>query len=237
MIARGWIERADVGDALWGACESNKLVQDDGPDAVQKTLASGLQAGLGKPHPDLSDRVGDSRRPGGPDEILDRCASDDQAQSPADAKPKIEPGIPDPKDSKPRWDWREDAISLRDLQTKTFDPIHYILPGIIPEGLTLLVSRPKLGKSWFAFDLGIAVAGGRFTLGALKPVEGDVLYLALEDNQRRLQRRAKKLLATLGGTWPARMTIVIKWRQTDEGCIEALEEWCKSVKRPTLVIS
>jgi hypothetical protein len=214
----------------------NKLVRDDGPDAVQKTLASGLEAGMEKPHPDLSDRVGDSRRPNGSDEIHDRIVSGDQAPSTTDGKPKIEPGTADPKESEPNWNWREDAISLSDLQAKTFDPIHYILPGIIPEGLTLLVSRPKLGKSWLAFDLGIAVAGGRYTLGALKPVERDVLYLALEDNQRRLQRRASKLLTTLGGKWPERLTIVTKWRQTDEGCIEAVEEWCKSVKRPTLVI-
>jgi hypothetical protein len=238
MIARGWIKSADVGDALWGACESNKLVQDDGPDAVQKTLASGIRAGLEKPHPDLSDRVGDSRRPNGSDEIHDRIVSGDQAPSTTEGKPKFEPGTGDPeaKVSKRGWDWREDAISLSDLQSKAFDPIHYILPGIIPEGLTLLVGRPKLGKSWLAFDLGIAVAGGRYILGTLKPVEGDVLYLALEDNQRRLQRRAGKLLTTLGGKWPERLTIVTKWRPTDEGCIEAIEEWCKSVKRPTLVI-
>jgi hypothetical protein len=236
MIARGWIGRANVGDALWRACEINKLIEDDGPDAVQKTLASGLEAGLGKPHPDLSDRMGGVYRSDGSGKPSDRTVCDKVGKA-AEEGPNIGNGTADvdPKDGT-RWDWREHAIRLDDLQTKTFEPIQYILSGIITEGLTLLVGRPKIGKSWLTLDLAIAVAGNRYTLGDRKPVEGDVLYLALEDNQRRLQRRAKKLLFALDGKWPDRMTFVTKWRQTDEGCIEAIEEWCKSVKKPTLVI-
>lgn len=56
MIARGWISRADVGDALTAACLANGLMQDDGADTVQHTLASGLRAGEQDPHPDLEDR-------------------------------------------------------------------------------------------------------------------------------------------------------------------------------------
>jgi RecA-family ATPase len=71
----------------------------------------------------------------------------------------------------------------------TFQPLKFILPGLVPEGATLLVARPKFGKSWLVLDIAIAIAAGRFTLGQLKPVQGDVLYLALEDGPRRLQRR------------------------------------------------
>ena len=85
-------------------------------------------------------------------------------------------------------------FSAAELQTMTFQPLKFLLPGLVPEGASLLVSRPKLGKSWFVLDIAIAIAAGRFTLGQRKPVQGDVLYLALEDGPRRLQRRISKLL-------------------------------------------
>ena len=56
MTARGWIDRTCIADVLWRACELNGLVSDDGADAVQATLASGLTAGLQDPHPDLDGR-------------------------------------------------------------------------------------------------------------------------------------------------------------------------------------
>lgn len=60
-----------------------------------------------------------------------------------------------------------------------------ILPDLIPEGVTLVAGKPKVGKSWLAYDVCLAVADEtRFVLGTMKPGYGDVLYLALEDNQR-----------------------------------------------------
>src|SRR4030081_2665210 len=87
-------------------------------------------------------------------------------------------------------------FSAAALQTMTFPPLNFILPGLVPEGATLLVSRPKFGKSWLVLDIAIATAASRLTLGELRPSAGDVLYLALEDGRRRLQRRITKLLPT-----------------------------------------
>ena len=64
MIARGWIGRAEVGDALIAACHANGLVKDDGPSAVQGTLASGLRGGEQQPHADLADKYPDGSSPG-----------------------------------------------------------------------------------------------------------------------------------------------------------------------------
>jgi RecA-family ATPase len=57
MVVRGWIERAAVGDALTKACFANGLMNDDGPDAVQATLASGLSAGEQEPHAEIKDHL------------------------------------------------------------------------------------------------------------------------------------------------------------------------------------
>jgi hypothetical protein len=60
--------------------------------------------------------------------------------------------------------WRSKLIDVRDLCSKTFPETKYIVPGIFPEGVTLLASRPKLGKSWLLLQVGSAVAGGQAAL-------------------------------------------------------------------------
>jgi AAA domain len=74
--------------------------------------------------------------------------------------------------------------------------------------MTLLVSRPKLGKSWFLQQVATAVAlSGANTLVSDQPTQGDVLHLTLEDGERRFQRRMKKYFGPDRDNWPARMTI------------------------------
>src|SRR5262249_18821528 len=107
-------------------------------------------------------------------------------------------------------DWRANAISAAKLRTLEFPPAWYIVPGFIPEGLCILAGKPKIGKSWMALDLCLGVAGGHRVLGSVEPIVGDVLYLALEDTPRRLQRRINKLL--YGKPWPERLTLCTKWR-------------------------
>ena len=77
---------------------------------------------------------------------------------------------------------------------QTFPPVKYVVPGIIPEGMTLLVAAPKIGKSWMVLGLGLELSNGGHAFGSIavgKP--RPVLYLALEDGQRRLQDRLLKL--------------------------------------------
>jgi len=64
-----------------------------------------------------------------------------------------------------------------------------VVPGFFVEGLTLLASRPKLGKSWLMLTTAVAVASGGRALGKVQVERGECLYLGLEDNQRRLQSR------------------------------------------------
>jgi AAA domain len=132
--------------------------------------------------------------------------------------------------------WRKGALLASALQGMTFAPVRYVLPGYVPEGVTILAGKPKAGKSWLALDLCLATAAGRFTLGTLKPFPGDVLYLALEDNPRRLKRRLAKLMQGMESKWPDRLTLQTEWRRADAGGIDDIEEWCQSVPEPTLIV-
>jgi hypothetical protein len=83
-----------------------------------------------------------------------------------------------------------------------------------------------MGKSWLAYGLRIAVATGGVALGT-RPVEkGEALYLALEDNERRLQRRLKILLA--GDSVPEGLHLATEWPGWDAGGVEALDAWLRN---------
>jgi AAA domain len=80
------------------------------------------------------------------------------------------------------------------LDAQVFPPLAYAVPGLIPEGSVLLVGAPKIGKSWLVLAVGLAASDGGKALGLDIP-KRPVLYLALEDGDRRLQDRCRRLLA------------------------------------------
>jgi AAA domain len=130
------------------------------------------------------------------------------------------------------------AVNIRTaatLRTKTFEPIHYIVPGYIAEGCTILAGRPKLGKSWLMLDIGLAVARGGYCLGNIKCEQGDVLGLWLEDNERRLQQRITKLLG-YREEWPGSFHYETEWPRANAGGLEAIRKWVASVGKPRLVV-
>ena len=125
------------------------------------------------------------------------------------------------------------GISASALMQKTFAEIRYIIPGYVAEGLTLLAGAPKVGKSWMTLGWALSVAGERPAFGSIYPDAGDVLYLALEDNERRLQKRLK-LMAV--GSVPDRLTLMTEWPSLDEGCVEQIGHWIEGVPKPRMVI-
>jgi hypothetical protein len=134
--------------------------------------------------------------------------------------------------------WHDKTFTAAELKGMAFEPVRYVLPRYVPEGVTLLIGRPKIGKSWLALDLAVACASNRAVLGSLKPLHGDVLYLALEDSKRRLQRRLDKLSSPFSTAWPERLTFAPTggWRRGDQGGLEDIEAWCASKPQPVLVV-
>lgn len=126
--------------------------------------------------------------------------------------------------------------SAAELQSKIFEPVQYVVPGYIAEGATILAGRPKLGKSWLMLDVGLAVARGGSCLGDIRCDEGDVLYLALEDNERRLQSRITKLIGACGNDWPARFYYSTEWPRSEDGGLENVRVWLKAREKPRLVV-
>jgi hypothetical protein len=122
---------------------------------------------------------------------------------------------------------KDDSIDAETLLGMTFTPLEYVIPGYVVEGLTVLGGKPKLGKSWWAYDASIAVATGGRAMGAVECEQGDVLYLALEDNQRRVQSRLETLCPTrkLLGQNLSRLTVRTIAPRIDNGLFAELDKW------------
>ena len=121
-----------------------------------------------------------------------------------------------------------------ELDSWTLPEVQWAVKGLLPEGLGILAGKPKMGKSWMAFHIGIAIAVGGVAMGTTSVASGDVLYLALEDNDRRLQKRLKMLMA--GDDPPERMHFSLKWPKDAEGGVTVLESFLGAHPETKLII-
>ena len=110
-----------------------------------------------------------------------------------------------------------------DLLKMTLPKTTWVVRGLMPAGLIVLGGKPKVGKSWFALQLGLAIARGETFLG-FSTGGGQVLYLALEDSAQRVQSRLKRVLN--GEPCPMGLTICLEWGRFDpETGLAALDKY------------
>lgn len=81
-----------------------------------------------------------------------------------------------------------DTKTMRKLNDTAFIPHKPVIDGLLNNGVNLLVGPPKIGKSFMVADLSVRVSKGEPFLNR-KTHQGEVLYLALEDDFQRLQQR------------------------------------------------
>lgn len=82
--------------------------------------------------------------------------------------------------------------SVPDLSEEERKPIEFIVDGMIPVGMTFISGAPKTRKSFFALQMGIAVARGEPFFG-FTTVKADVVYLDLEGSKRRISARTQNM--------------------------------------------
>ena len=143
----------------------------------------------------------------------------------------IGPNGRDPKIIAPLLPW---VTNAKDLMKQVFPQQHDIVSGILPEGGTILASSPKIGKTWLMLGIALAVASGESALGGTKASHGNVLYMALEDGQRRIQNRLNVMLGDR--PVPSQLDFVWQCPPVGQGCESLLKSWIVSVKHPVLII-
>jgi len=122
------------------------------------------------------------------------------------------------------------GIDMVKLRTEEIPPLRYAIRPILPEGLTLFCGRAKSMKSWKMLWICYAVRNGLKVMGH-ETIQGDCLYLGLEDSKRRLKDREKKL--GLNKLTPPYVDVTAPY--LDMGLEESLQNWIDSVPNPRLI--
>ncbi len=125
-------------------------------------------------------------------------------------------------------------FTARSLMKIDFPNPKWIVPKIIPEGLTILSGRPKIGKSIISLNLAVAVAMGGKALGNISVERSGVLYLALEDTLKRLKNRFWTILQ--GQNPPENLYLNTEFKTIRDGGLEQLKVWLKQHKDVGFVI-
>lgn len=128
----------------------------------------------------------------------------------------------------------EPELTAESLMAMQFKDPTYLVPDTIPENTTLLAGRPKKGKSFLLLNLAVSVACGGYALGKIRVEKRGVLFLALEDKERRLKNRLERILK--GEPAPANLYFKTQFKTINDGGIEALDNWLKNHNQVKLVI-
>ena len=86
-------------------------------------------------------------------------------------------------------------LQLIDADTLYYKPIAHpkmLIDGVLSDGLAILAGDSKIGKSWMVLWLCLQISRGEAVWG-LPTRKTDVVYLALEDREWRVQQRMQEL--------------------------------------------
>lgn len=129
---------------------------------------------------------------------------------------------PEPKKIQIRKLKRADNLLERDIpEPKTIIGVDNELPLLV-EGTCILSAKPKLGKSWFALALCLAVTSGEDFLG-YKTQKCSALYLDLETSESIQKKRVSKMLN--GRPCPSNFYLETETNNLEHGFVEQIEAY------------
>jgi hypothetical protein len=142
------------------------------------------------------------------------------------------------------------SVTAASLADADLGEVNWVIDGLLAEGAGVLGGRPKIGKSWLALQLGVAVSTGstvfgRFDAeafawtGGLQCKQCEVLGLFLEDTKRRIRSRLEALVGADKIKRLENLHIISKtegWRRLDCGGLDDLKAWHKAHPALGLVI-
>ena len=115
-----------------------------------------------------------------------------------------------------------DSLMKKDIpEPKVFIGVDNELP-ILVEGTCILSAKPKLGKSWLALSMCLAVANGVDFLG-YKTRKCSTLYLDLETSEAIQKKRIRKALA--GAEPPSNFYIETETDTIENGFVDQIEHY------------
>lgn len=133
---------------------------------------------------------------------------------------------------------RQQSERANDYEEEAPQSPDYQHPDILAKaGVTVLAGRPKMGKSYLALNLALAIAeGGVFASKFQMNYKGAVLYMALEDNRARMYSRMKAICSN--ERLPRSFFLVYEAPRLSTFFIQELAEWLDTYEdeHPRLVV-
>ena len=124
------------------------------------------------------------------------------------------------------------TVSMTELYDTVYQPRKPIVNDLLYSGTYLFVGAPKVGKSFFMGQLAYHVAMG-LPLWEYEVHQGTVLYLALEDDYARLQRR---LFRMFGVEETNNLYFATQAKSVSEGLDQQLEGFIREHPDVRLII-
>lgn len=124
------------------------------------------------------------------------------------------------------------TINLDELFESVYRSKPAIVENLIYPGTYILAGAPKVGKSFLVAQLAYHIATGQ-RLWDYEVKQSTVLYLALEDDHRRLQKRMNRMFGVDG---TANLFFAITAKKLGEGLEDQLEEFINLHPNTRLII-
>jgi len=125
-----------------------------------------------------------------------------------------------------------ETVSMSQLYDTVYPPKIPVVENLLYNGMYFFAGAPKVGKSFFVAQLGYHVSMG-LSLWDYPVHKGTVLYLALEDDYGRLQKRLSKMF---GMESSEAFHFATKSKTLNGGLEEQLNQFVKEHKDARLVI-
>lgn len=124
------------------------------------------------------------------------------------------------------------TVTMQELYQDIYSKKPPVIEGLLYQGTYLFVGSPKIGKSFFMAQLAYHVSTGT-PLWDYPVKKGTVLYLALEDDYRRLQERMYRMFDTDS---TENLYFSVSSKQLGNGLTEQLSGFIREHPDTTLVI-
>ena len=124
------------------------------------------------------------------------------------------------------------TVSLNELYDNVYQSRLSIIDGLLYTGAYILAGAPKIGKSFLVAQIAYHVSTGK-KLWDYDVKQGSVLYLALEDDYRRLQERMSRMF---GIDATGDLFFSITANQIGKGLNDQLEGFIYEKKNTKLII-
>jgi AAA domain len=133
-------------------------------------------------------------------------------------------------------EWSPSSLkNVKDLHEMEFPVRDDIVKNLLPKGLCVFAGPPKTGKSFTVFSLALSIAEGEKFLDTFTCNKGNVLYLALEDNNNRLFDRL--ISYDSNEELSENLEYDTQWPELGSAeCLRRFELWVESRDNPRLII-